>query len=170
VTSIHSLPEFYAHALAIEEEAAARYRELGDQMTEHHNPGAAELFFRLAGLERKHAAEIGRRAQGVSLPQIAPWGYQWQGAESPETAPHESAHYLMTPWHALELALANEKRAVEFFESVARTSRDEAVARLAQEFAAEERMHVTYVEQALASQADPTAGWDEDLDDPQAVE
>jgi rubrerythrin len=170
VTSIQSLPEFYAHALAIEEEAAARYQELGDQMAEHHNAAAAELFFWLAGLERKHAAEIGRRARSVSLPQIAPWDYKWQYAESPETAPHESAHYLMTPWHALELALASEKRAVEFFESVARTTRDEAVAQLAREFAAEERIHVTYVEQALAEQADPTAGWDEDLDDPQAVE
>jgi len=170
VTPIHSLPEFYAHALAIEEEAAARYQELGDQMTEHHNQAAAELFFWLAGLERQHAVDIGKRAQGVALAQIAPWDYKWQSAESPETASPESAHYLMTPWHALELALANEKRAVEFFETVARTTPDDAVARLAREFAAEERIHVSYVEQALAKEADPTAGWDEDLDDPQAVE
>lgn len=170
MTSIGSLPEFYAYALAIEEEAAARYQELGDQMTEHHNRAAAQLFFWLAGLERQHAAEIARRAQGLPLPEIAPWDYRWQSAEAPETTPHEAAHYLMTPWHALELALANEKRAVEFFDNVARTTRDEAVARLAREFAAEERIHVAYVERALAEQADPTAGWDEDLDDPQAVE
>jgi rubrerythrin len=170
VTSIDSLPEFYAHALAIEEEAAARYQELGEQMAVHHNQEAAQRFFWLAGLERKHADQIVRRASGMTLPQLAPWDYQWQGPESPETTAHDTAHYLMTPWHALEIALANEKRAVEFFDVVARMSRDETVRRLAQEFAAEERTHVSYVEQALAQQADPTAGWDEDLDDPQAVE
>ena len=170
MTAIHSLPEFYAHALAIEEEAAARYRELGDQMSVHHNRETANLFYRLAELEGKHAAEIRERASGVALPQIAPWEYKWQGPESPEVAAHESAHYLMTPWHALEIARANEKRAAEFFETVARTSRDAGVRQLATAFAAEERTHVSYVEQALTAQADPTAGWDEDLDDPQAVE
>ena len=168
--SIESLPEFYAHALAIEQEAAARYRELADQMTVHHNEEVAKLFQWLAGVEDKHAEEIAAHAQSIALPQIAPWDYEWQGMESPESAPHEAAHYLMTPVHALEVALENERRAAEFFERIARTASDEAVRKLAEEFAADERQHVTYVEQALAKQNDPTIGWDEDLDDPQAVE
>jgi len=168
--NIQTLPEFYAHSLAIEQEAAARYRELRDQMSVHHNEEAAKLFDWLAGIEDKHAQEIARRARDVALPEIAPWDYEWQGMESPESAPHDSAHYLMTPVQALEVALENERRAAEFYDRVARTSEDQAVRKLAEEFAAEERQHIGYVEDALAKQDDPTIGWDEDLDDPQAVE
>lgn len=161
---IHSLSEFLAHALAIEQEAAARYQELGDQMTAHNNPAAAELFLWLSGIEAEHAEQVARQAQGVGLPTIQPWDYKWIGFESPESAAHEDAHYLMTPFHALEIALANEQRAAQFFEHVASTTRDESVRKLAQEMAADERQHVVYVEHAMAKHARPGTDWAEDLD------
>jgi rubrerythrin len=161
---IHSLPEFLAHALAIEQEAAARYQELGDQMAVHNNRTAAELFLWLSRIEAEHAEQVQRKAQGVGLPAIQPWDYKWTGFESPESAAHEHAHYLMTPFQALEIALANEQRAAQFFERVASTTRDESVRKLAQEMAADERQHVVYVERAMARHARPEADWAEDLD------
>ena len=167
---VDSLPEFYAHALAIEREAVARYQELADQMHEHNNFAARDLFAWLADNERQHAQELVSRAEGIALPQLDPWEYKWVDPEAPESAPHEEAHYLMTPHHALQLALRNERRAAEYYDRVARTAKTEAIRKLAEEYAAEERRHIEHVEQALARQEDPTAGWDEDLDDPQAVE
>jgi rubrerythrin len=167
---IHSLAEFLAHALAIEQEAAARYRELGDQMAVHNNPAAAELFYWLARIEADHAKQVTGRTEGVALPVIDPWDYIWTGFESPESAAHEDAHYLMTPFQALEIAHANEQRAAQFFERVAQTTRDEAVRRLAQEMAADERQHVAYVERAMANHARPAEDWDEDLNPAQEPE
>lgn len=166
---IASLAEFYAHALAIEAEAAERYGELAHAMAEHHNDRVADLFHRLARMEADHAREIRVRSASLPLPRIPPWEYRWEGVESPEAASYEEAHYLMTPYHALQLALRNEQRAVEFFEKVARSSPDAQVRALAAEFAAEERQHVGYVERALGQEARPTLGWDEDLDPPQSV-
>jgi rubrerythrin len=161
---IHSLPEFLAHALAIEREAAARYQELADQMAVHNNTTVAELFQWLARIEAEHAEQVARHAQGASLPAIKPWDYRWIGFESPESAAHEGVHYLMTPFQALELALANEQRAAQFFERVAGSTRDASVLTLAREMAADERQHVVYVERAMAKHARPQAGWAEDLD------
>jgi rubrerythrin len=163
-TPIHALPEFLAHALAIEQEAAARYRELGDQMAVHNNLAVAELFFWLARIEADHAMQVASRAERITLPVIAPWDYKWVGFESPESAAREDAHYLMTPFQALEIAHANEQRAARFFEGVTQTTRDDAVRKLAQEMAAEERQHATYVERAMAKHARPDERWDEDLD------
>jgi rubrerythrin len=167
---IHSVPEFLAHALAIEEEAAARYRELGDQMAVHNNLAAAELFFWLSRIEADHAKQMASRAEGITLPAIDPWDHKWGGFESPESAAHEDVHYLMTPFQALEIAQANERRAAQFFERVAQTTQDDAVRRLAQEMAADERQHVTYVERAMAKHARPAEDWDADLNPAQEPE
>jgi rubrerythrin len=168
--AIDTLGEFLAHALAIEREAVARYEELADQMTAHNNRTAADLFLWLSRIEGEHAQQVARRISGVALPAIQPWDYKWIGLESPESAAHEDAHYLMTPYHALEIALENERRAAQFFERVAQTTRDDAVRKLAEEMAAEERQHVGYVQGAMAKQAHPEQGWDEDLDPGQEVE
>ncbi len=43
--------------------------------------------------------------------------------ESPEEADLGSAHYMMTPWHALQLSLAGEKRALAYFTSIVENSK-----------------------------------------------
>ena len=40
---------------------------------------------------------------------------RWEGIEGPETADPTELHYLMQPYHALQIALLNEKRARDFF-------------------------------------------------------
>jgi rubrerythrin len=162
--SFASVAEFLAHALAVEREATTRYEEFADQMEVHHSNEVAALFRRMAGYEREHAQEIERRIGALQLPSLAPWDYRWVDSESPEAAPFDAAHYLMTARHALEIALANERRAQAFFELAAQAATDPEIKRLASEFAEEEREHVRYVEEALASTPGPAPGWDEDLD------
>ena len=49
------------------------------------------------------------------------------GFESPESTPVEDVHYLMQPWHVLQLALANEERAERFFAHLASVATVESV-------------------------------------------
>ena len=40
----YTLPEFLAHAIAMEQEAADRYLELADMMEAHHNDAVSAVF------------------------------------------------------------------------------------------------------------------------------
>lgn len=163
---IDSIAEFYAHAITIEREAAARYQELADQMAVHNNAPLAALFGRLAAMETEHLAALQGKAAGMHLPRPLPWQYHWALDESPEAPPFDAAHYLMTPRQALELALQSEERARDFFDYIMRSSTVPEVQQLAAELAAEEREHVTIVARALAAEDPPAPGWDGDLDPP----
>jgi rubrerythrin len=161
---MQTLPEFLAHALAIEEEAAERYRELAAMMLAHHNNAVAEVFSKLAGYEAQHAAKIRESAQEVQLPPIAPWEYRWEGFESPESTPHDQMHYLITPFHALELALINERLAHEFFTKISANSRNPEIKRLAKEMAADEAHHVDLIRSWLKRVDKPDRDWADDPD------
>ena len=167
---IDSVEILLAHSLAIEREASERYTELAEQMDVHHNLEVAELFRRLAAIEAKHVAKVEALGAGRALPHIPPWEYQWDTRESPEAPAHDEAHYLMTPYHALSLALAGEQRAAEFFARVACTTSDAEVKALAERLHEEEREHVALIEAWRARHPAPAAGWDEDPDPPTSHE
>ncbi|HJP20835.1 MAG: ferritin family protein [Alphaproteobacteria bacterium] len=164
--AINDLGEFLAHAGAMEREATERYEELASQMEVHNNPEVAELFAKMAEIEKKHVDKIDARSSGVEVPHVAPWEYKWEDPEGPETAQTFDAHYLMTPYHALQMALKAEQKAAEFFDLVASRTSDEKVREMATEMASEEREHVELVRQWLARYPKPENGWDEDLDPP----
>jgi len=151
--------ELLAHAIEIEREAAARYAELGERMRDLGNDLVAELFLRLAGMEREHQHELERRAAGVALPLVAPGKYAWLDQGGPETAPHDLVLNLLTPRGALQVALQAEERALAFFESARAQAKDGELARMAAEMAAEEGVHVAWVKSALRRTPDPLVDW-----------
>ncbi|HEV8096320.1 MAG TPA: ferritin family protein [Burkholderiales bacterium] len=157
--SIRSTEALLAHAIEIEREAALRYAELGERMRDLGNDVVAELFLRLARLERAHLQTLEKRATGMRLPQIARGEYAWLGDCAPETA-HELVLSLLTPHSALKVTLQAEKRALAFFESVRVRAVDPALAALAGEMAAEEGVHVAWVQSALRRTPDPVIDWD----------
>jgi rubrerythrin len=168
--AIETLEDFLAHALAIEEEAEARYRELAEQMTVHNNPEVARLFARMAQAEGEHARRLRENARTLVLPRIARGAYAWGAAESPETASFEDMHYRMTAYHALQVALANERRAQAFFERVAASAPQPLVRQLAQEAARDEARHVIAVSTALERTPAPPEDWSSDDDPPNEPE
>lgn len=140
---------FLAYSVALEQEAADRHDDLADMMDVHHNSEVAGIFRKLAGYSRLHAQEVRDHAQGADLPRIAPWDFGWETMEGPETAEIGAVNYLMTTRHALELAMGNERRAHEFYASIARGSPDPAVRALAAEFAEEEEGHLQLLQKWL---------------------
>jgi rubrerythrin len=158
--AIRSAPELYAHAIAIEREAAERYAEFAERMADLGNDAVAELFDRLSGFEGEHLAALLARTEGVALPELAARDYKWLDAGAPETAARELVFRLLTPRQALGIALSAEQRAQAFFEHVLMTAEDPALRALAREMAAEEQEHVAMVEKLLARTADASVDWE----------
>jgi len=163
---IASSADLFAVAYQIEAEAADRYELLAQQMETHNNPELVVTFRDLARAEGIHRDEIKRLAGDFDVAAQAQRMAKWQQGESPEAADLGEAHYLMTPWHALQLALAGEQRALAFFKSVADTAKDAAVKKLADEFVEEEAEHVNLVHRLLRKYPRPAENWASDSDPP----
>ena len=95
---------------------------------------------------------------------------KFQKSESPEQADLGSAHYLMTPWHALQLSLKGEERALAYFTSIVETAKDPKVKAMAAELVEEEAEHVNLVHRLLRRYPEPSKSWAEDLDPPVSQE
>ena len=153
--SVASVAELYAHAIAIEREAAERYAEFAKHMLDQGNGEVGLLFGWLAAVEGAHLDTLRRRTDGVEIPVLESHEYHWLDAGAPETAARELVFRLMTPHQALAIALAAEKRARAFFEHVHRTADDPGLRALAQEMAMEESEHVAMLERLLARTPEP---------------
>ena len=149
----------YGHAIAIEREAVARYSEFAERMDDLGNEASAEIFATLARMETEHLEQLLERTRGMQLPAISPGEYAWLDRAAPETAARELVFRLMTPRHALEIALAGETRAAAFFESVILTTSDELLRSLAREMAADEGDHIAMLEKLLETTPGPIVDW-----------
>ena len=145
--TIASAEELLAYSLAMETEAVERFNDLADQMEIHHNYEVADLFRKLAEIEGKHIGNVEQATAGKQLPILLAWEFEWDDGESPEGGSMDEAHYLMQPWHAIELAMRGEQRAVAFFRHVAETAIDDSVLKMALELKEEEEEHVVLLQQ-----------------------
>jgi len=167
---ISSVAEFLAHALEMEVESAERYRELADNMEVHNNPGVAALFEKLALEGNSHVEQVKQRCATMDLPKIAPWAFKWSSPDGPESLPVDDMHYLISRRQALELALHNEIRGLDFYEQVAKGSPSAEVRQIAGEMAVEEREHVEMLKAWLSREDDAGLSSLTDLDPPNMPE
>ncbi|MBB4264535.1 ferritin-like domain-containing protein [Roseospira visakhapatnamensis] len=167
---METVEEFLAHAVALEEDSAVRFDDMADALEVHQNDEVTGLFRRMAHFSRLHLAEAQKMAEGLDLPHFKPWEYKWPDAEAPETPEMDATHYLMTPHHALTLALDSEKRGHAFYADLAANNGNDRIRELAMEFAEEEAEHVALLETMLAKYPLPPGDWDEDMDPPVAVD
>jgi len=158
----YSLPEFLAHAVALEREAAERYLELADMMEAHRNDAVATIFRDMNRFSLMHHDEVKTRAGSLELPALKSWQYRW--TTPPEMGGDEAFDYMLEPYNALRYARENEQRAMAYYRSVAETTADPEVLRLATEFAAEEAEHVAALDKWLAQTPRPAMPWDADPD------
>jgi rubrerythrin len=165
-----SLEDLMGQALTIEREAVARYEELADMMETHNNLEVAALFRKMAGYEQLHVEQI-LADMGWAADVVVPrHSGIWSSPESPEVVPIEEMHYLMHPWHALQLALSAEQRAEAFFAEMAGTAATEAVRAAAEEMRQEEAEHVALVREWLAKVPQPEGDWSVDPDPPRYID
>ncbi|MFO1364570.1 MAG: ferritin family protein [Burkholderiales bacterium] len=157
----YTLPEFLAHAVALEQEAAERYLELADMMEAHRNDAVAQIFRDMNRFSLLHYEEVKKRAGSLELPKLKSWQFRWSAP--PEKGGDEAFDYMLEPYNALRYARENEERAMAYYRSVADAAPDGEVRRLANEFAAEESEHVAALDKWLAQTPRPAVlAWDAD--------
>ena len=158
----YALPDFLAHAVALEQEAADRYLELADMMEAHRNDAVSAVFRDMTRFSQLHRDEIKARVGAIALPQLKSWEFRWRSP--PEVGGEEGFDYMIEPYNALKYARANELRAMQYYRSVAEESTDSEVRRLATEFANEETEHVAALDKWIALTPRPSLTWEDDPD------
>ena len=157
-----SIDALIAAAFAMEQHAARRYAELADTMEACNNHEVAALFRKMAGYEAEHAAAMRRRLEdhGIATTFTDP------DLDGPETVPADALHYLMQPWHALQLALAAETRAHDFFAALATGMHDGELRDAALAMQREEAEHMALLRDWIARYPPPDSDWSLDPDPP----
>lgn len=163
-----TIEEFMAQALAMERDAVQRYEELADAMEMANNRDVAKAFRTMAGYEAKHAQAIMEQMKWTVDPPVP--AHAWSTAEAPEVVPNDEVHYLMQPWHALQLALAAEQRAEAFFGELAAAATNDVVRAKALELQAEEAEHVELVKTWMTKVPKPDRDWANDPDPPRYID
>lgn len=154
------LAELMAQAYALERDAVERYGELADVLATHNNQEVAALFRRLASQEALHAQEILRTMGWTRAPQARPLPH------APDAPAFEEVHYLMHPWHALQLALHAEQRAHDFFAALVDKCPAQEIREAARQLQHDEREHITLLQSWMERVPVPPPGWDDDPDPP----
>jgi len=145
----YTLPEFLAHAIALEKEAADRYLELAEMMEEFGNRDVAGVFRDMSRFSKMHGDDIAVRVGGIELPRLRSWEYRW---ETPPESSGDKPSFIMTPLNALDYARANELRGMNYYRSAAEQSADAEVRRLGGEFADEEARHAATLDQWIVKE------------------
>lgn len=156
----YSLPEFLAHAIAMERESAERYLELADMMETYNNTQVSGLFRVMYRYSVMHHDSVRERAGDLELPVIKSWQYRW--TTPPEMTDEDAFDRELDAFTALQYAHENELRAMNYYQSVAQESVDAEVKRLAGEFAAEEQEHAAALDKWIAQTSRPSVTFDQD--------
>ena len=153
-----SLIDLYAHSLAIEREAYKRFVELERSMRDAGMDHIADEFEKIGREEQEQYEALALGTAERQLPQIEDWEYAWHYL-GPDV---DAVRTPRSSRDALELALATERRAQNFYIDVAEHAADDAVCAFAAEMAADEQRHVTRLEQLLAREPEAAKSADED--------
>jgi rubrerythrin len=144
-------------AILVEDEAEERYRELADSLEIHHTNDAAGFFRFMATCEAKHGEELRAKRKELFSDEPASVGRSmlWD-VEAPE---FEVVKSFMSLQDALDVALAAETKAFEFFDGALPEIEDPEVRELFTELRQEEVEHMQMVSEQMEK-----AGVGDDLD------
>ena len=134
-------------AVLVEEEAEERYRELAENLELHNTKDAAKFFRFMVGCEAKHGQELSEKRQELfgDQPVTVDRSMLWD-VEAPG---YETAKTFMTLQEALEVAVAAETKAVEFFDGALPEGEDPEVRELFTELRQEEGAHIQMVREQM---------------------
>ncbi len=143
-----SLKDALDLAVLIEEEARERYLEFADQMEIHHTQEAASFFRTMAENEAKHGEELSKRREATfpGEPRGVSRSLLWD-VEAPD---YDAARAFMSVRQAMEVALAAEGKAHDFFQWALPHVKNADVSRLFEELRDEESHHLELVRAQLA--------------------
>jgi rubrerythrin len=142
-----SLKDALDLAILIEEEARDRYDEFHENLAVHHTPDAAQFFKTMAGNEAKHGEDLMMRRQSMfpAAPRTVTRAMLWD-VEAPD---YDQSRTFMTARQAMEVAMACEVKAHDFFDAALAHVTDPEVRTLFEELRQEEVEHKELVQAIL---------------------
>lgn len=151
-------------AVLIEEEAQERYASFSKIAGGRYPGDAADMFTMMAGNEAKHRAELLERRRklfGDAPSRVS--ADQLYDVEAPDRG---APRVFMSARQAMEVALASEVKAYEFFTNALPHVRDPDVKALFQELQGEELKHQALVKERIAQLPPGPDLEEEDADEP----
>lgn len=148
-------------SLSLKREIGDGYSQLAEQLENFNNPAAAASFLKLAEQQQQHIQRLAALASehSGSDPSLSVRVDQ----ASPADDINASSHYLMTPYHAVALALEIEETTQHnLLERLGISASDPQSQSQQQEHA----RHIQVLQQLLGNSPKPPEHWDEDLDPP----
>ena len=133
--------------ILVEEEAMERYQELADNLDVHNTTDAAQFFRFMVGCEAKHGEELQEKRRELfgeessSVDRSMLWDVEAPGYEATRT--------FMTLQDALQVAMAAERKAFEFFDGALPEVTDSEVRELFTELRQEEVEHMEMVREQM---------------------
>lgn len=140
---VASVEELLAVAVALETEAARRYRYLAAWWEAQGDRALTALFDRLAHMEQAHLTAVRGRRPGMAIEPLLGAEQHWPPFD--DTGWHSA---LLTPYRALAYAVHEEERAFTFYTEVAAHAPNQAVRGLAEDLARDELEHAAILRQA----------------------
>lgn len=162
-----SLKDALDLAVLIEQEAKERYEEFAAQMDQHRTPDAAKFFRYMAINEAKHGDELAARR--AKLFGNAPSTVTRAMVFDVEAPDYDAARAFMSPWQAMQAALASEVKAHAFFVDAIPYVQDTEAKALFESLRDEEVEHWNLVKAEIAKLPPDSGLSDEDfVDEPTA--
>lgn len=150
-----SLDELYAHSLALERHAAARYRDYAQIVRDLGHHQLAETFVQLEKDELEQVSLLERGAGGRTLPEVPTWEHGLALAGASGAVKHRPVERPRSAADAIAMALAAERRAEAFYCDVAAHAGEIAVKSVAALMAEDERRHIDQLEGLLGRKLGP---------------
>jgi rubrerythrin len=138
-----SLKDALDLAISIEDEAQARYVEFSRITGGRYAGDAADMFRQMAGYEARHGTELQTRRR--ELFGDAPRTVTADDLDDLEAPDRGKPRTFMSARQALEVALASEEKAHDFFATAAGVVKDPGVRALFEELREEEKRHAALV-------------------------
>jgi erythrin-vacuolar iron transport family protein len=142
-----SLKDALDLAIAIEDEAKTRYDAFSSITGGRYEGDAGDMFRQMAGYEALHLAELASRRS--ALFGSAPARITADDLDDVEAPDRGAPRTFMSARQALEVALASEEKARDFFQEALPHLQDRDVRALFQQLAHEEEKHVSLVRERL---------------------
>jgi rubrerythrin len=145
-----SIQELCAHALALERDAGARFREYAGRMRELGSEKLADTFDEMS-LEQDEESNALQSAAGEhhSPADLSPWEHLWRLTYLPDGSDERPHAVPRNAREALQLAALAKRRAEIFYRDVEEHAPDNIVRSCAAEMAATERRQIRRLEQLL---------------------
>jgi rubrerythrin len=126
-------------AILMEEEARVRYTEFSRLVGGRYQGDAADVFRLMAAYEQKHGAQLAARR--ASLFKDQPSRMRIEMLDDVEAPDRGQPRVFMSARDAMEVAIASEEKAFDFFDAALRKVTDAGVRALFTELRAEELEH-----------------------------